>query len=465
MMLDSVFHPKSIALAGITITNPEHWTRNYLTALIDSGFPGEFHLVNPKGGDIDGHKVYRNLAEIPGPVDYVISTVSASAAPELIKNCFAKGVKTVQLCTSGFSETGEEEGIALEAEVVRLARETGIRIIGPNCLGPYCPESRISWETGFPMESGPVGLISQSGGNAAIFIKHHTVWRGVRFSKVISYGNACDLDESDFLQYLTEDPATSIIAMYIEGVKDGDKFKRALEKASRAKTVVLLKGGVTSGGARASMGHTGALAGDATAWDALCKQYGIIQTGSLEEMADVIVTLLFFSRPQGRNAVVLGAAGGASVTITDQLEKYGIVVPPISPEIKARIRSIIPIAGNSLRNPLDIGQSILQNAKIIETANIASRWSGCDFLTMFIHAGSYPPTRLQQLFDMIDGIYEKSQKNSKPLAFVVLSSAVPDVAELAYTESVRISSFGIPVYANFEGAARAIGLVLRHYNL
>jgi len=314
--LDLLFHPRSIALAGITTANPEHWTRVFLDALTEIGFERPIYLVNPKGGEIQGYKVYKNLRDIPGTVDYVISTVPAQASPGLVEECDTKGVRAIHFCTAGFSETGEEEGARLEAQLVETSRRKGIRIIGPNCMGIYCPQSRLSFGIGFPKESGHVAFVSQSGGNAGSLVRQ-AAWRGVRFSKGISYGNACDLNESDFLEYLADDPDTKIIGLYIEGVKDGARFHRALERAAKEKVVVLLKGGVTHGGTRAASGHTGSLAGAEVIWDALCRQFGIIRVYSLEEMADILQTLLFMPIPKGRNVALIGTGGGNSVLVAD----------------------------------------------------------------------------------------------------------------------------------------------------
>jgi len=242
--LQPLFHPTSIALAGVTVNNPQHWTRTFLDSLLEFQFERPLYLVNPRGGEIRGIKVYQRLADIPQNIDYVISTVPAKSGTGLIEECAHKGVKAVHFCTAGFSETGEEEGVRLEAQLADLSRKTGIRIIGPNCMGIYCPESRISFNIDFPKESGPVGFISQSGGNTAGLIRQ-VMSRGVRFSKVVSYGNACDLNETDFLEYLATDSETKIIGLYIEGVKDGRRFRQTLQKAAEEKHIILLKGGIS----------------------------------------------------------------------------------------------------------------------------------------------------------------------------------------------------------------------------
>lgn len=460
--LNSIFHPRAIAIAGITIANPEHWTRTFLEALISMNFEGQLYLVNRRGGEIGERKVYQSLTEIPDTIDYVIGTVSAKAAPALVEECASKGVKTIHFCTSGFSETGEEEGIRLEAEITKLARKTGIRVIGPNCMGIYCPESRLSFNPWFPKESGPVGFISQSGANAGL-LAANSMWRGVRFSKIISFGNACDLNESDFLEYLAEDPDTRIIAMYLEGVKDGKRFLRALEKAARKKPVILLKGGVTRGGAQATLGHTGALAGDETTWDALCRQFGVIRVNSLDELADVLVTLLFLPLSKGRNAILLGAGGGASVMITDTFEKNGLIVPPLPQKVRDQIRSFTPIAGNILRNPIDYSQTMLEVDKLVETAKIATQWEGSDFLTIFFAAAQFAWGMEDKVLQMVDGVFKAARLNSKPTAAVMVPGIVPELAAQTFPIIQKIVSIGIPVYYSFDGAAKAIDLVLSYH--
>jgi acyl-CoA synthetase (NDP forming) len=318
--LDFLFHPNSIALVGITTATTWHWTLTFLEGLIEIEFDRPLYLVNPKGGEIKGHKVYTSLKDVPGNIDYVIGLVNAQIAPRLVEECAEKGVRAIHFCTAGFSETGEEQRIKLESELAEVARRKGIRIIGPNCMGIYCPQSRLSFSPAFLKESGPVGVISQSGGNS-IYLVRQAALRGVRFSKVISYGNACDINETDLLEYLANDADTKIIALYIEGIKDGKRFRRALEEATKEKTVILLKGGATEGGARAAAGHTAALAGSRTTWDALCKQLGIISVSSIEEMIDVLVTFLFLPLPRGRNALLFGAG---STTPGDHYSDTGV---------------------------------------------------------------------------------------------------------------------------------------------
>jgi acyl-CoA synthetase (NDP forming) len=462
--LEFLFHPSSIALAGITTTQPEHWTRTFLDGLIEFEFDHPFYLVNPKGGQIKGIKVYTSLKDVPGNIDHVIGLVNARLAVELVEECAQKGVRVIHFCTAGFSETGDEWRIKLESELAEAARKKGIRIIGPNCMGIYCPQSRVSFSAAFPRESGPVGVVSQSGGNS-IYLVRQAALRGVRFSKVISYGNACDINESDLLEHLAHDVDTKIIALYIEGIKDGKRFRRALEEATKQKTVVLLKGGTTEGGARAVSGHTASLAGSRATWDALCKQLGIISVSSVEEMIDVLVTLLFLPLPRGRNALLFGAGGGASVLIADQFESRGLRIPAIPPEIVARITEFTPVAGNILRNPVDYSQAMFNTDSVIKTFGILSTWEGADFLVIFIRTGQFTASRISdhQLENLLMSRFPiKQGQLPKPVAMVIEHSIVPHEAA-AILAAIRNSiSSGLPVYYSFASAATAINLVLSH---
>ncbi len=461
--LEFLFHPNSIALVGITTTEPWHWTRTFLEGLIEFEFDRPIYLVNPKGGEIRSRTVHTSLQDIPGRIDYVIALVNAQIAARLVEECAEKGVRAIHFCTAGFSETGEVERIKLESELVEVARRKGIRIIGPNCMGIYCPESRLSFSPAFPKESGPVGVISQSGGNS-IYLVRQGALRGVRFSKVISYGNACDINENDLLEYLVHNVDTKIIALYIEGIKDGKRFRRALEEATKKKTVILLKGGATEGGARAVAGHTAALAGSRATWNALCQQLGIISVSSLEEMIDVLVTLLFLPTPCGRNAVLFGAGGGASVLIADEFESSGLRVPPLPPELIAQIREFTPAAGNILRNPVDYSQAVMNLDGVGKTLDIVSRWEGSDFLVTFVRAGQFPASQISeaQVNFLMSRFALRQGHLPKPLAMVLEPSILPQETEAVLAGIRGCISSGLPVYYSFAAAANAINLVLNH---
>jgi hypothetical protein len=210
----------------------------------------------------------------------------------------------------------------------------------------------MSFSPDFPREPGNIGFLCQSGGNT-IYLIRSGVSRRLRFSKGISFGNACDLSECDILEYLSEDPETEVIAAYIEGTSDGRRFADVLAKTTSAKPVVIYKGGYTEAGSRAAASHTGALAGSQTVWDGVIRQAGAIRVNSVEDMVDMLVALLQVKRPRSLNTCVVGVGGGASVIATDELEKAGLKLPPIPASIQERMQQIIPPAGGMLRNPID----------------------------------------------------------------------------------------------------------------
>ena len=342
----------------------------FVRALQYMDFPGPIYPINPRAEEVLGLPCYHSLVDVPGPVDHVISSIPASGVLELIDHAAAKGVHSVHFFTAGFRETGEEERVALEQEMLRRARAAGVRIIGPNCMGLYCPAAKVAFNREVPKESGNVAFISQSGLNSEELIIYASL-RGVRFSKVVSYGNAVDLDESDFLEYCAVDPETEIITTYIEGVEDGRRFLRALSAASAVKPTIVLKGGVTGAGSRAADSHTGSLAGSAQVWEAACRQAGALTVQTLEEMEDLAVAFSFLQRPAGRGVAIMGVGGGSSVLAADAAEREGLSVPTLSEELQSQLRQFTPVAGTSVRNPLDT-VGIRAREQFLEAVRIAA---------------------------------------------------------------------------------------------
>ena len=463
--LENLFRPRAIAIVGIS-SNPTTPRRDrFLTPLLDFGFEGQIYPINPKGGEISGLRILPSIKDIPGAVDYVIASIPAPFCPQLMRDCIAKGVKFVCSYASGFSETGEEEGIALEAELAQIAKSGGSRIIGPNCLGTYCPEGHISYRSEFPKESGPVGYLCQSGGNS-IQLVQMVAPRGVRFSKVVSYGNACDLSECDFLQYLTYDPDTEIIALYIEGVKDGQRFINLLTEASKRKPVVLLKGGCSMAGAMAVSSHTGALAGNNAIWDALCKQLGIIRVHSLEELGDMLVTFLFMSPVRGRNMAIVGVGGGASVLATDDCESVGLAVPPLPLEIREELLKFTPKAGSSVRNPIDTQVILSEPNWFLDTVRIISSWKGIDLVIVLVGPIDVFPSYIgeQSMYGlMVKAMLEASIASAKPVAAVVQPGIHPEMYNDMFGAQQEFASAGFPVYPTMIRAAKAIDKFISYH--
>jgi acyl-CoA synthetase (NDP forming) len=461
--MEALFHPRAIAFVGVTLSKPDHWTRTLLNGILKFEWEKPLYLVNPRGGELLGHKVWTSLEEIPGPVDYVIATVPAPAAKGLVAQAATKGAHFIHFCTSGFSETGQADRIVLEKELLEEGRHHDVRLIGPNCLGLYCPESRLSFNVAFPRDPGGVAFLSQSGGNAIDLIRQAGA-RGVRFSKSVSYGNACDLNESDFLEYLADDPSTRIIALYVEGVRDGVRFRRALERASATKPVVLLKAGVGPAGRWAASSHTASLAGEESTWTALCRQLNIIRVRELDEMVDVLVALNRLGNPRGKRAAMVGAGGGAAVLITDGLEANGIQVPQFPRKIIDEIASFTEVAGNMFGNPLDYSQSMADLEKLERTTNLIARWEGADFLLFYLRPALAIPRAKGILPLIMETLSRGAQESGKPKGIILSPSIYPEDAEGVFELVQLCDRLGMAVFFSFSTAAQAISRVADYYD-
>ncbi len=231
--IDRIFHPRSIAVVGAS-ANPDTPGYDYVQSLQHGGYKGAIYPINPKADEILGLPVSRSLRETPGDVDYVISCIPSVHILGLVEDAAAKGVRALQLFTGRFSETGKQDAIELEERLRETAREKGVRIIGPNCMGLLDPAQGISFRTDMSTAPGPIGFLSQSG-NLLFELTHFAGQRGFRFSRAISYGNALDLNECDFLDYFAADSESHVVGAYIEGVRDGRRFLASAEARGHPK--------------------------------------------------------------------------------------------------------------------------------------------------------------------------------------------------------------------------------------
>ena len=358
--LKRLFYARNIAIIGATSQRDWGWSNGnaWIAGSFKMGFQGAIHPVHPKARTILGLKAYPTILDIPDEIDLAIFTVPLAVVPQVMDQCVKKGVKFVHLLTAGFSETGASDNADVEKSLIETARKGGVRVIGPNCMGVYCPEGGLSWSSDFPAQPGSTGLFSQSG-QLAYQIVICGADQGLLYSKVVSFGNAGDLQAHDFLSYLAQDDKTEIIGAYLEGLRDGRSFFEVAKETTLKKPLVLWKGGQTQGGSRATLSHTAALSGAQHIWDAMCRQTGIMMVHSMDEMILTIKALQALRKPKGKNVAILGGAGGGSVTMTDFAEKEGLKVPPLMDETIRRMGEFVPIEGNSTRNPLDILPAIM----------------------------------------------------------------------------------------------------------
>jgi acyl-CoA synthetase (NDP forming) len=411
------------------------------------------------------------MADVPGKVDYVISCIPARFTPQLVKDSATKGAKIVSFFTAGYSESGRSEGRNLEDELLRVARAAGIRLLGPNCLGLYCPRIGLSFAADFPRETGNVGFIGQSGGNA-IYLIRAAGQRGVRFSKAVSYGNACDVDECDLLEYFITDNETKVVAAYIEGIKDGRRFRSILRKLSALKPVIILKGGYTSGGAVAASSHTGSLAGANESWEGLLTQAGAIRVYSLDEMADMLVTFSYLTPPRGRRAVICGSNGGFSVLTADDYIQAGFELPQLAPKEQRGLYDLVARfsntdAGMILRNPFDITNIPSPEGQYAIMRSLATN-DRFDMMVgqVSISNSAWPFAQSPYIYwpDMfLDSLLRVQREVGKPVAVILHSISTAGEFERMARLQEKCQAAGLPVYDSIPRAALAMERFM-HYH-
>jgi acyl-CoA synthetase (NDP forming) len=355
--LDLIFNPRGIAFFG-GVSKVGSFGHLQILSQILYGYGGKIYPISKNGGELTGYKIYKNLDEVDGPVDLASISVPARVVPGILKQCLEHGLAGAQIHSSGFSETGKREGVALEEDLVRISSQ-GIRVVGPNCFGIHSSKGGISVLPGFGFskDPGPVAMISQSGGVATDF-GYEARLMGLGLSKVVSFGNGCDLDAIELLDYLAGDDETEYIAAYVEGIRNGQKFLDLLRQITPEKPVVIWKGGLTPLGGRATLGHTGSMGGEEKIWEGAIKQAGAISVQGLNEMMDALVAIKYLNN-RGRRISLVGGGGAIGVFSSDLAFKLGLEIPEFSNATQKKLREYFPAPGNSMVNPLDTGSPAL----------------------------------------------------------------------------------------------------------
>ena len=463
MSFDYMFNPRSIAVIGASSAMHNAATNLFIDSMLAFGYKGKIYPINPNESEVRGLKVYANVRDVPGPVDHVISAIPAKMIPQLLDDCKAKGVKTLHLYTAGFAETGIDDRGDMQHSLAEAARGSGVRILGPNCMGIYCPSSGVTFCPDFPREPGNVSFISQSGSYSLLVVRGAGA-RGVRFSKMVSYGNASDIDECDLIEYLGNDAETKVVAAYIEGTKDGHRLRKVLTEAAAKKPVIIIKKGGTEAGKRGASSHTGAMAGNDKAWDALIKQAGAIRADDFEEMIDLLATFQFLPLPKSKKAVLVGIGGGPSVRSADDCERAGLILSPIPDDIVAELRKTAPVAGSMLRNPVDIGAYHMDWTPVIQTL---AKWSENDMFIWQIAPDIEPFAEdgfLRQFcIDQRTRFLGDFLKAGKPLAVVVHMNERREASDILHLTREQCLKNNVAFYTSVERAARAIVKFIDYY--
>ncbi len=458
-----IFDPRSVAVVGASNDPTKFGGRTYF-AMKERGYAGRLYAVNPKAEDIDGEPAYGRVQDIPAEVDMAIVAVAAPFVVQAVADCAEKGVRAVQILTAGFKETGSAEGAALEERIAEIASGNGMRIVGPNCFGIYNPESALTVLPGpdFPKESGPVGVIAQSGGFVS-FLVRKAMGLGIRFSKVISYGNACDLNECDYLSYFEADEQTKMVVAYIEGVKDGRRFLELVRRTSLKKPVIIWKGGLTGLGSRAVASHTASLGGSKAVWDGFFKQTGAVAAAGIDEMVDLMVGFSCLPDFSGRRVSVISGGGAITVAASDALDPAGLSIPQFSEETSQTIRALLPPSGNTVGNPLDTGPPIFLLPTVGAILEAVAASDRVDIAIAQHEVSAYLPAFVEEIAEIIPSVKDAS---GKPFAVTMpVPTTSSDTMEIEETRRRYRECYirrGVPVFDTFDLAVSALGKIIRY---
>jgi len=364
--LDALFRPRSVAILGAS-DDPTRISGRPLRYLIEGGFKGEIWPVNPNRETVQGLKAYKSLAETPGVPDVALLAVPASLTEQAVRECVEKGVKGAVIFSAGYAESGDE-GFAIQTRISDIARAGGLRLLGPNCLGVFNPQIGFygtftqSLDRDMP-KPGPLGIISQSGAYGS-HIAYLARKRGIGINYWITTGNEADIDVAESLEWMAAQPDIKVIMAYVEGVRDGARFRAALQLArANRKPVVMMKVGRSEVGARAASSHTASLAGSDAIYDALFRQYGVHRATTTEEQIDVAYACARGIFPKNNRLGVVTLSGGAGVLISDAAERHGLDVAPMPPDAQKKLQELLPFA--TVVNPVDTTAQALNDMNLL----------------------------------------------------------------------------------------------------
>lgn len=461
---NSLFAPEAVAVIGAS-SGTGSFANTFLRNLRPGGYQGRIYPVHPSATTIEGFPAIRSLADLPELLDYAYVAVSAAQTPNLFSGAQGK-VRFVQVVSSGFAESGDT---ALQDRLVAAVRAAGARLIGPNCLGLHAPRARLSFVDGVDFASDGVGVLSQSGGLGVDILRRGQM-RGVRFTGLVTLGNCADLATADLIAHYLEDPATRVIGLYLEDAKDARRLFDTLREARGAKPVVLLKGGRTADGQRASASHTAALAQDDRLWQAFARQTGTVLVDTLDAFLD---TLLLFqcTAPRGtptHRVVLFGNGGGTSVLAADAFSRAGFTVPRFAGGTLARLEALGLPPGSSVQNPVDTPAGTLRQ----EDGRIARRIFDAFalepeigaivmHLNMTVILSYANPRILPNLFEaaMSAGV---EGADAAHFVLVLRSDGEPAIEAQKQRYREQAVAAGIPVYDELVEAAQALRGMATH---
>ena len=406
VMLDMFFDPKAIAIIGAS-TDSTKLGYQVLSNLVESGFGGDIYPINPSADEILGLKAYPSVLDAPGPVDLVAILIPARFVAGVLRESGEKGAKGAIIISAGFGEAGPE-GVEREQELLDIAGEYGMRIVGPNCLGiidPYVPMN-VSFAAGTP-KSGTIAFMSQSGALCTAILDY-ALAETIGFSHFVSVGNKADIDEVALLEAWGPDERTNVIIAYIEGLGDGAQFIETARQAARQTPIIAVKAGRTASGSRAVASHTGSLAGSDEAYDAGFRQAGVLRAKTVEELFDYSTAFAYQPLLKGKRIAIVTNAGGPGVMATDALDDHGLALASLTDETKEALAAALPEAA-SVQNPVDVlGDA--RSERYFTALEAVLQDPGVDGAVVIV-----TPQTSTDVVETARGVVEISQRSDKPI--------------------------------------------------
>jgi len=440
-MLDNFFEPESVAVIGAS-RDPEKLGYAVLNNIKEGGFEGGLYPVNPKAEEILGLEAYASVLDIPGPVGLAIIVVPSKIVPHVLRECGEKGTPAVVIITAGFREAGRE-GLERERQLIDIAREHNLRLIGPNCLGVIDTDTPLNatFAAGMP-PGGPIAFMSQSGALGTAVLDLAMAGR-IGFSKFVSLGNKADVSETDLLRAWGDDPNSRVILIYVEGLPDGQEFMDVAREVTRNKPVVAIKSGVTKSGSRAVSSHTGSLAGSEEAYKAAFKQAGVIRAGSMEQVFDYALGFAYQPPLRGNRVGIVTNAGGPGILATDAVEHAGLEIPRLSTETVQALKEYLPGAA-SAANPVDVLGDALAD-RYERAMKLVLDDSKVDSLLVIV-----TPQAMTEIEKTAHAVGHLSKQADKPILTCFMGEARIDAGVRVLRE------YGVPNYPYPERAAATL---------
>ncbi len=451
-----VIAPRSVAVIGAS-SNPTKSGGILFKNLVDGGFEGPLHPINPRAGEVQGRKAYPNIRDVPEPVDLVFIALPREAVGDALKDCIAAGARAACIITAGFAETGEA-GRRAQSALQALVRAGPLLTIGPNTIGTVNAECRLmgsfvpfpSWQT------GPIALFSQTGifAGAAMLQMMSQESQRLGIGKSVDVGNKIDVDEIDFLHFAETDTATRVVGLYLEDVRDPDTFFEVAGRVARTKPIVVLKPGRTPQGARASAFHTGSGPGDERRLEAAFAAHGLVRADDVEDFFGYLKAFSYLPLPRGRRVGVLTYSGALGVMAIDELVTAGLEAAEFGPETFRAISPVIP-DWQPLANPLDLWVAVDVAGPRAAHEGPFDAVLGDPGIDMVLGIPLVPANAdFPEVREVFTRLRERHPRT--PLCLVIVGGARRD-------RWVRdLDGLGIPVYPTTRGAVRALRALARH---